>query len=161
MVEMGGEVSCVDALRLRAELGTDLNTRGLLLGYAALYIEQLIQGVVCNNMHSIQQRLAKWLLIMRDRLGREELQLSHEFLANTLGSQRSGITIAIGALSNDGLIHHSRKLIAVVDAKGLAERACACHQSMLGRLNHYRARLYDSHYTSIEGGHHGRSTHRS
>jgi CRP-like cAMP-binding protein len=141
VVQTGGEISCVSAIRLRAEFAADFGARALLLSYTALCVEQLIQSIMCNTVHSIEQRLSRWLLVMRDRNEIDEIHVSHDSLARVLGIQRSGVTLAIGALTEDGLIDHARKCINVRDAQALSTRACECWSLMLAKLNVYRAQL--------------------
>jgi CRP-like cAMP-binding protein len=140
-VQASGLVSIVSTRRLRAELSTDHSTRLLLMHYAAFCMEGLMESVVCNNVHSIEQRLAKLLLTLSERIGSTDLRLSHEVLSQLLGSQRSGVTLAIGALAAAGLIAHSRKLVRIVNQTRLAERSCECHESMMRRLRDYRRHL--------------------
>jgi hypothetical protein len=116
-------------------------TRTLLLAYVGLFVEHAIQSVVCNRVHSIEQRLSKWLLIIRDRVGSDVFDLSHDFMSKILGIQRSGVTLAIGALTDQGFIAHSRRHVDIRDANGLKERACECYSLMLDKLNDYRAHL--------------------
>jgi CRP-like cAMP-binding protein len=141
IVQIDGGISRVSARSLRAEFGNDVATRALLLDYIALFIEHLTQSAVCNRVHSIEQRLSKWLLIFRDRVGSDGFDLSHEFMSKMLGIQRSGVTLAVGVLTTAGLIRHSRKHIDIRDSEGLRNRACECYGLMIDRLNAYRADL--------------------
>lgn len=144
-VQAAGEVSCMRAVRLRAEFATDLATRELLLSYTSMVFEHLTQNVVCNSVHTIEQRLSKWLLILRDRIACDELRVSHELLAHMLGIQRSGVTLAIRTLTRDGLIVHFRKLIRIRQPKELQFRACECYGVILRRLDDYREQLTPRH----------------
>jgi CRP-like cAMP-binding protein len=141
IVQTSGEVSCVSALRLRAEFAAEFGTRALLLSYTSICVEQLLQSVICNAVHSIEQRLSRWLLVVRDRIGGDDVRVSHDSLAKVLGIQRSGVTLAIGVLTEDGLIDHSRKRISVCNADGLSNRACECWILMMKKLDGYRAQL--------------------
>jgi CRP-like cAMP-binding protein len=141
VVQIGGMISRVSSVRLRAEFANDPRTRALLLSYGSLFLEHMTQSVVCNRVHTIEQRLSKWLLILRDRIGSDDVHVSHDFLSQMLGIQRSGATIAIGILSEHELITHARKLIHVHDSQGLMLRACECFAVMLAPLTAYRAQL--------------------
>ena len=136
-----GNVTCVSAMRLRAEFASDSSTRTLLLGYLSLYLEHLTQNVVCNRVHSIEQRLSKWLLFLRDRAEDDRIQVSHDLLSRMLGTQRPGVTLAIGSLSADGIVEHGRESIRVIDANLLAGRACECFELMQKKLDRYRAQI--------------------
>jgi CRP-like cAMP-binding protein len=133
-----GDVTCVSATRLRAEFASDSSTRAVLLLYFSLYVEHLTQNVVCNRIHSIEQRLSRWLLALRDRAANDHIHVSHDLLSKMLGIQRSGVTLAIGNLSADGIMEHGRESIRIVDANALAGRACECFELMQRKLVRYR-----------------------
>jgi CRP-like cAMP-binding protein len=126
VVQNEGRVWRVTAERLRTEMATNEGLRNQLLRYAAAFMAQLSQNSVCNRLHSIEQRLAKWLLIMRDRTNSDDLHLTHEFLAHMLGIRRSGVSIAVGELSGGGLIRHARGRVTIMNLEALQERACEC-----------------------------------
>jgi CRP-like cAMP-binding protein len=141
VVQIAGEVSRIAARRLRAEFVDDLAVRTTLIGYLALFVEHMTQNAVCNRVHSIEQRLSKWLLIMHDRVVNDHVTVSHDTLSKMLGIQRSGVTLAVGALTDAGFLSHSRKHIAVINADGLGERACECFALMRDKTNAYKTRL--------------------
>jgi len=126
VVQNAGRLWRVTSARLRKEMAINESFRSQLLRYAAAFMEQLSQNSVCNRLHSIEQRLAKWLLVMRDRTTGDDLQLTHEFLAHMLGIRRSGVSIAVGELTGEGLIQHARSKVTLLDRDGLQERACEC-----------------------------------
>lgn len=101
----------------------------------------MTQNAVCNRVHQIEQRLAKWLLAVRDRAGSDELPLTHEFLAHMLGIHRPGVSIAVRALELDALITHERNLITIRDVEGLLARACECDRENREALMKVRAQL--------------------
>ncbi len=90
-----------------------------------LYVSE--QLTACNLSHSIVQRCARWLLMMRDRVGREEFPLTHEFLAMMLGVRRAGVTEAAGQLQAEGAIRYRRGHITLVDGELLLARSCECY----------------------------------
>ena len=100
--------------------------RDLMLRYTQAYIAQLSQNVACNRLHMIEQRMARWLLECRDRLGTDDLTLTHEFISQMLGVRRAGITETAGALQGQGLIEYGRRKLRVVDAAGLERVSCEC-----------------------------------
>lgn len=91
------------------------------------FLSQVTQNLVCNRLHPIEQRLAKWLLTVHDRVDSGDLHLTHDFLARMLGIHRPGVSLAISALEVDGLIHHSRNRIALRDREGLLSKCCECY----------------------------------
>jgi CRP-like cAMP-binding protein len=141
VVQNEGQFSLVDLTVLRERFEADAQVRNLLLAFTANYLEQLTQTLLCNRLHSIEQRLAKWILVVRDRVYKNDLHLTHEFLSHMLGVHRPGVSVAVNALAMDGLIHHSRKSIQVRDEEGLIARACDCYEVIRTSLETYRASL--------------------
>lgn len=99
------------------------------LVYAFTYLQfvQVTQSVLCNGMHEVGARLARWLLTSADRMESDELYLTQEFLAQMLGVQRSTVTVAASALQRAGLIEYSRGKIHVLNRRKLAKSACECY----------------------------------
>jgi CRP-like cAMP-binding protein len=103
---------------------------------------QAQQSAACNAAHSLEARLARWLLRARDLTGGKELHFTQEFLAEMLGVQRSSVSIVAHTLQQAGLIKYKRGRIEILDLEGLFEAACECYKSvklnyetMLGKLN--------------------------
>jgi CRP-like cAMP-binding protein len=143
VVQIEGSVTRVPISRLREALD-DRETLDLVLAYTSVYVDLVTQNVVCNRLHSIEQRLAKWLLVMRDRAGTDRLMLTHEFLAQMLGVRRSGVSIAVAALTMDALIEHTRSQIVLRDVVGLEARCCECYAIIAGAIGAYEKRLSHS-----------------
>jgi CRP-like cAMP-binding protein len=87
--------------------------------YLQAYVNMLGQLAACNRLHNVYERRARWLLMTRDRTGRDTIPLTHEYLAMMLGTNRSGVTIAVGALQQAGFIASDRGTIVVLDQIGL------------------------------------------
>jgi CRP-like cAMP-binding protein len=85
------------------------------------------QIAVCNRIHEIQERLARWLLSCYDRNNSQQLLLTHEFLATMLGTPRTTVTLAAGILQQAGYIEYSRGHVLIKDRKGLEGIACECY----------------------------------
>jgi CRP-like cAMP-binding protein len=129
----------VSALREAAD--ADTAVRGNLLEFVSLFLEQVTQNAVCNRLHLIERRLAKWLLIVRDRVGSDELQITHDFLSHMLGVHRPGVSIAVNDLAMDGIIENRRSRIVIRIPEGLVERSCECHAVIAQRLQAFTAKL--------------------
>jgi CRP-like cAMP-binding protein len=134
IVQIDGDFTKVDAERLRELFGRDREFSAHLLDFTHCFIEQLTQNLICNRLHQIEQRLAKWLLMVRDRISGDSINLTHEFLSHMLGIHRPGVSIAVGALANAGLIEHGRNRIVIRDQPGLLRRSCECHRVNLATL---------------------------
>jgi CRP-like cAMP-binding protein len=111
----------------------------LLLGYAQALLVQVRQSAVCNAHHSVRQRLARWLLMMSDQAESNELQLTHEIIADMMGTRRATVTGALGKFRKAGLLNHKRGHITILDRKGLKEASCECY----GMVKKEYDRLFD------------------
>ena len=115
----------VAAFRKECDNGGSL-TR-LLRRYSHSRLTQIAQGAACNRFHPIDARLARWLLMSRDRMGADEFQLTQEFLSNMLGVRREGVNKAAGALQDQNLISYSRGRLLIENRAGLKAIACDCY----------------------------------
>jgi CRP-like cAMP-binding protein len=101
--------------------------RRLVHNASYLQMVQISQSVLCNRLHDVEARLARWLLTSADRMETEQLQLTQEFLAQMLGVQRSTVTVAAGVLQRGGMIEYSRGRIAILNRAMLKDSACECY----------------------------------
>ncbi|MHB9100069.1 MAG: Crp/Fnr family transcriptional regulator [Sulfuricella sp.] len=104
--------------------------QNLLLRYTQALITQMSQTAVCNRHHSVEQQLCRWLLSSLDRSPSNELTMTQELIAGSLGVRREGITEAAGKLQNAGFVSYRRGHITVLDRSGLEKRACECYQTV-------------------------------
>ena len=88
----------------------------------------LSQIAACNRLHEVEQRLARWLLMVSDRTGDTELRLTQEFLSQMLGARRSTVTLVAGALQRSGLIEYSRGDVRILNRQELEDSACECYR---------------------------------
>jgi CRP-like cAMP-binding protein len=88
---------------------------------------QTTQLAACNRLHEVVERLARWILMSQDRIGSDDLPLTHEFLGQMLGTRRSSVTVAAGVLEKAGLISHTRGSVTVLDRNRLEDAACECY----------------------------------
>jgi len=143
VVQGEGEFTRVASDVARRHFQTNLVFRDRVLAYTSSFLNQITQHAVCNRLHSIEQRLAKWLLAMSDRVLGDELHLTHEFLSHMLGIHRPGVSIAISALEMDGLIVHARNRVRIRDREGMLLRTCECYAVVHEDLVTLRALLAD------------------
>jgi CRP-like cAMP-binding protein len=99
----------------------------MLLRYTQALLTQMAQTAVCNRHHSIDQQLARWLLLSLDRLPSNDLVMTQELIANMLGVRREGVTEAAGKLSRAGVITYHRGKITVLDRTALEALSCECY----------------------------------
>lgn len=108
----------------------------LMLGYVADLMRQVSQTAACNASHTTEERLARWLLMCRDRVSSAKLNLTQEFLAEMLGTRRATVNVAAITLQSANLIHYNRGQISIIEGEGLEAFACECY----GLLNEATAR---------------------
>lgn len=121
-----------EGLRIRSSILRDQFVKGgvlqqLVHSFAYLQLVQTTQSVLCNRMHEVDARLARWLLASADRMESDALNLTQEFLAQMLGVQRSTVTVAAGELQRKNLIGYSRGKIQIIDRPKLTKVACECY----------------------------------
>ena len=95
--------------------------------YSHSFLAQVSQSSACNRFHSVNTRLARWLMMTSDRLGSDEFRLTQEFMSNMLGVRREGVNKAAGMLQTDKMIRYSRGMITILDRDLLEDSACQCY----------------------------------
>jgi CRP-like cAMP-binding protein len=132
----GRGYSCgVDAARREFERGGVFQT--LCLRYVQAQLLQSMQSAGCNVKHNVEQRLSRWLLICGDRAQSGRFRMSHEFLADMLGSSRPTVSVAAGLLKDEGLVEYSRGVMEITDRVGLERRACECYRVIKNHLDNF------------------------
>ncbi len=134
VVQASGESIRIPVTSLCRELNRSPALRRVLAGYLYQRVLELSVNGACTRFHQIEQRLARWLLLAHDRTRGDHFRLTHEYLADTLGVRRSGVTVAAGALQARGIISYSRGVIRVVNRPGLEAAACECYAKLNGHL---------------------------
>jgi CRP-like cAMP-binding protein len=115
----------------------------LVLRYTEALMAQTLQTVACNAVHSIEARCCRWILMSQDRVGDAELPLTHEFLAEMLGVQRSTVSEVTRTLQDKGLIQQGRGMITVVDRPALQQAACECYEIIRQRYQQLLPQTYE------------------
>jgi CRP-like cAMP-binding protein len=128
IVHMAGSAMRLRASMLKAELvlGTSTLERNL-LRYTQMLLAMTGRTAACNKLHSLDQQLARWLLTMHDYLD-DNLRVSHDLIAMTLGVRRAGVSVAMNSFRSGRLIEYRRSDIGVIDRQGLEAVACECYQ---------------------------------
>jgi CRP-like cAMP-binding protein len=134
-VQGWGYKSPVEAARREFDAGGLFQK--LALRYVQAQLVQTAQSAGCNAKHHVEQRLARWLLITADRVHRTSFKMSQEFLADMVGVTRSTVSLAAGALKDEGLVDYSRGHLEIMDVAGLERRSCECYRVIKDHLDNY------------------------
>ncbi|WP_298955040.1 Crp/Fnr family transcriptional regulator [uncultured Methylobacterium sp.] len=127
VVQIGGPVLRLEAARLQAVKRTSPLMRNLFTRYSDCLLAQVLQSVACNALHPIEQRCARWLLTLQDRLDTDTLPITQEMLAERLGVQRTYLTRVLKMLQQQGLIAVGRGRITIRDRADMEKASCECH----------------------------------
>jgi CRP-like cAMP-binding protein len=126
-VQVPGVGLRMKAARFSEELARSASMRSVMLRYTHAFFNQVAQSAACNHFHSIQQRCCRWLLMTHDRMQSDEFLLTQEFLAMMLGVQRTGVSLAAGALQRAGFIRYKRGTVTIIDRRSLVDHSCECY----------------------------------
>jgi CRP-like cAMP-binding protein len=129
VVQIAGQALRMEAVQFTRQLDDNPALRQRMNRYAHVRLVQIAGNVACKSFHRVEGRLARWLLMSRDRADSNALALTHESLSKLLGVRRAGVTLAASALRRRDLIRYSRGHIELLDPRGLASVACACYAS--------------------------------
>src|SRR6267378_4734226 len=128
VVQSAGGALRMKAKVLQEEFAMGGKFQQLLLRYTQALITQISQTAVCNRLHSVEQRLCRWLLMTHDLAQSDELQMTHEFISNMLGVRREGVTMAARRLQDMKMISYVRGHISILDRPQLLAHVCECYQ---------------------------------
>jgi CRP-like cAMP-binding protein len=127
VVQITGDGFRVEVGALQNTLESAPRLQWMLSRYAVVLSMQVAQTAACNRLHDIEQRLARWLLMTRDRVDSGSLPITHDFLATMLGTDRPTVSLAAGVLQRKELIEYTRGAVKIVNRKKLEESACECY----------------------------------
>lgn len=130
----GGIVRCPIEL-LQSEFRSSEHVRDLFVSYSETLLSQVQQTVACNALHTTEERMCRWLLMMHDRAQGKALPYTHEFLSHMLGANRKSVTLAAQSLQTAGLISYRRGKIQVLDRPGLEKASCECYAIVKKRFD--------------------------
>jgi CRP-like cAMP-binding protein len=135
VVQIAGEAIKASAKPLQAEFARGGMFQHAILRYSHNLLTQLSQTAICNRLHSVEQRLCRWLLECDDRVNGNEIRMTQEDIANMLGVRREGVTVAAGRLQDAGLIQYSRGHIHILNRHGLEATGCECYRVVKQEVN--------------------------
>jgi CRP-like cAMP-binding protein len=141
VVQIPGEALCMPVDVFKAKIHKDSPLHHLLLRYTLTLINQISQNVVCNQLHSLEERCCRWLLMAHDRLESNEIPLTQSTLAFNLCVRRAGVSAVATTLQRAGIIRYHRGKITILDPGSLEAACCPCYQinkQEFERLRNYR-----------------------
>jgi len=130
MVQGGGTAMRMKVADFRRDFSTSNALRRELFLFTHLLMIQIAQTAACNRFHVVQKRMARWLLMTRDRVNSNEFRITQDFLALMLGVRRVGITVAAGSLQERKLIGYRRGNVTILNQRGLEAAACGCYKTV-------------------------------
>ena len=134
-IQIAGSGYSIKAEVIKDEFERPGELRKLLQKYTQAFLVQSAQTAACNRLHSIEERLSRWLLTCRDRMETDRLYLTHDFLGQMLGAPRTTVTLAAGLLHRAGLIDYSRGIVTVQNRDGLENTTCECYHIVRDEFN--------------------------
>ncbi len=135
-IQVEGSGYRIDAQLLKAEFERSGQLRSHLQKYVLASMVQSAQNSACNRLHTISERLARWLLTCHDRIQSDHMPLTHEFLGQMLGAPRTTVTLAAGMLHEAGLIDYTRGHVTIKNREGLEHVACECYGTVRNEFRH-------------------------
>jgi CRP-like cAMP-binding protein len=142
LVQIPGDAAKMSRATFDWAMKSTPSFRGLILAYVQAFFEQVLVSVACNGRHSLKERLARWLLTMRDRSDADVMPLTQDLLAELLSVQRPSVTHAVAELEEAGLILRGRGQITILDQKGLIKASCECYQLVRDRIASHLPQTY-------------------
>ncbi len=137
LVQGAGSAMRMSSATVRHEANRLGALHRLLHRYSHSLLTQVSQSVACNRFHSVDARLARWLLMTSDRLGLDEFRLTQDFMSNMLGVRREGVNKAAGTLQTAKLIRYSRGMITILDRRRLEANSCECYAIIKAESDEY------------------------
>jgi CRP-like cAMP-binding protein len=145
VVQIPGLALRISASDLQTVMTRSPEIRDHLLRYVQLLMSQKAQVALCNAKHEIDKRLARWLLLAHDRVGGNQLPVTHDLLAMMLGVRRAGVSEALATLEAKGVVAKSRGALKIVDQEALKAHACECYKIIEERFAWQRAMKHYEH----------------
>lgn len=134
--QVAGECLRMTVADFRREVAGDTPLRRAAQRYLQAYLSLLSQSVACNRLHTLEQRFARWVLMTRDRIDRDDFRLTQEFLAQMLGVRRPSISQTAAAFQQAGIIRYNRGDMTVLDREQLEQACCECYRLVARQFAH-------------------------
>jgi CRP-like cAMP-binding protein len=135
LVQLEGSMLRCPIEALQEEFARSAHVRDLFVSYSETLLSQVQQTVGCNALHTVEERMCRWLLMMDDRAEGELMTYTHEFLSNIMGVNRTSISLAAQSMQNAGLIAYHRGRMQVLDRSGMEQASCECYAILKRRFD--------------------------
>ena len=142
LVQIPGSAARMSRVTFTQAMQSMPSFRSVMNAYVQAFLEQVMVSVACNGAHSLKQRLARWLLMMRDRGDDNTLLITQDLLAEMLGVHRPSISNAAQELERAGLIERGRRQVTILNRQGLTEASCECYQLVRSRIAFHLPKTY-------------------
>jgi CRP-like cAMP-binding protein len=142
LVQIPGSATKMSRAAFARAMGSMPSFQSLMFNYVQAFMEQILVSVACNGAHSLKERLARWLLMMRDRSDDDTLQITQNLLAEMLGVHRPSITNVVRELEHAGAIKGGRRQVAILDRQGLIKASCGCYELLRMRVAFHLPKTY-------------------
>jgi CRP-like cAMP-binding protein len=142
LVQIPGSAAKMSRAAFTRAMASMPSFRNLMYAYVHAFLEQVLVSAACNGAHNLKERLARWLLMMRDRSDGETLQITQNLLAHMLGVQRPTVTNAVRELEHAHLIAPGRRQVTILDRQGLIKESCECYQLVRTRIAFHLPKTY-------------------
>jgi CRP-like cAMP-binding protein len=133
VVQLQGAASVLAVEQLAALAERNVKFRGALMHHEQFLLAQAQQSAACNATHTLEARMARWLLRCRDLAGRDDIVLTQEYLAQMLGVRRTSVSIVANTLQKAGLLQYKRGHVRLLDVRSLRDSACECYETVRAR----------------------------
>lgn len=127
IAQIPGKICRLDSRVFRRAIDEDKELNRLMGRFILVRLQQVAQTAACNQLHEVQHRICRWLLMCHDRVGADHFPLTHQFLAQMLGVRRATVSDAAARLQLDGMINYKRGQIDITDRGALEKRSCSCY----------------------------------
>jgi CRP-like cAMP-binding protein len=142
LVQIPGSAAKMSRAAFNRAMKSMPSFRDLMSAHVQAFLEQVLVSAACNGRHSLKERLARWMLMMRDRSDADVMPITQDLLAELLGVQRPSLTHAVAELEEAGLILRGRRQITILDRKGLIKASCECYQLVRERVASHLPQAY-------------------
>jgi CRP-like cAMP-binding protein len=142
LVQIPGSATKMSGAAFQRAMGSMPSFRSLMYNYVHAFLEQVLVSAGCNGAHSLKQRLARWLLMMRDRSDSDTLQITQNLLAEMLGVHRPSVTNTVRDLEHAGAIKVGRRQVTIRDRQRLLQASCGCYELVRMRVSFHLPKTY-------------------